>query len=326
MTEKGIVCRHCGRPIAVPGSRCPWPGCGKTIMVICAACKEYTSDEGAFCEQCGEPLVAATFESPVGLGPAQSLVTDLAADKKRARLVASGVMAEHTNGFFYDGGQQRPALVDLFGAPLTPRRKAEALLFGAVAYLVQYGYATLELEGGMTPDFQWLEAKPWDGQTRSLEGQLAHRAKLETACIEALQQAVAEAVGFRLEVQMIDDEGLVVDRTTADLAALPLLKARLQAQKARSLSSWLAGTSGIPSTKVRARFDSSTAEGVIGMAWQTPLPPHEESSACQETYQMLLDFVHADPKRAKSLVMEIERVLHWFERCEEMPSLVTHEL
>ena len=41
---------------------------------------------------------------------------------------------------------------------------------------------------------------------------------------------------------------------------------------------------------------------------------------------MLLDFVNASRSRAESLVMEIERVLHWFERCEEMPSLVTHEL
>jgi hypothetical protein len=41
---------------------------------------------------------------------------------------------------------------------------------------------------------------------------------------------------------------------------------------------------------------------------------------------MLLDFADADPKRAQSLVVAIERVLHWFERCEEMPSLVTHEL
>jgi hypothetical protein len=295
-------------------------------MVICAACKEYTSDDGAFCEQCGEPLVAATFESPVGPGPAQTLVADLAADKKRARLVASGVMAEYATGFFYDGGQQRPALVELFGAPLTPRRKAEALLFGAVAYLVQHGYAALEPGVGMTPGFQWLELKSWDGQERSLEGQLAHRARLETACLEGLQHVVAKAVGFHLEVEMVDDEGDVVDRTTADPAALPLLKARLQAQKARSLSSWLVGTSGMRSTKVRARFDSSTAEGVIGMAWQTPLPQHEETVACQETYRMLLDFADADSGRAKSLVMAIERVLHWFERCEEMPSLVTHEL
>jgi hypothetical protein len=41
---------------------------------------------------------------------------------------------------------------------------------------------------------------------------------------------------------------------------------------------------------------------------------------------MLLDFVEADTKRAQSLLMEIERVLRWFERCEERPGLVTHEL
>jgi hypothetical protein len=295
-------------------------------MVICAACKEYTSDEGAFCEQCGEPLVAATFEPSVGLGPAQTLVADLAEDKKRAQLVASGVMAEYTSGFFYDGGELRPALVDFFGAPLTPRRKAEALLFGAIAYLMQHGYTVLERGTGMTPAFQWLEVKPWDGQKRSLEGQLAQRAGQGAACIEAMQQTVAEAVGFRLEVKVMDDEGDVVDRTTADLAALPLLSARLEAQQARSLSSWLLSTSNTRSTEIRAQFDNSTAEGVVGMAWQTPLPPHEETTACQETYQMLLNFVNTDPMRAESLIIEIERVLHWFERCEEMPGLVTHEL
>jgi hypothetical protein len=295
-------------------------------MVICAACKEYTNDEGAFCEQCGEPLVAATFESSVGLGPTQSLVTDLAEDKKRARLVASGVMAEYTTGFFYDGGELRPALVDLFGAPLTPRRKAEALLFGAVAHLVQHGYAALERGTGVARGFHWLEVKPWDGQKRSLEGQMAQRAGPGAACIETMQQAVAEAVGFRLEVKVTDDEGDVVDRTTADLAALPLLTARLEAQQARSLSNWLLSTGNTRSTEIRAQFDNSTAAGVVAMAWQTPLPPHEETSACQETYRMLLDFVGADPGRAGYLVMEIERVLHWFERCEEMPSLVTHVL
>jgi hypothetical protein len=235
-------------------------------------------------------------------------------------------MAEYTTSFFYDGGEQRSALVDLFGVPLTPRRKAEALLCGAVAYLVQHGYAALERWTGMAPGFQWLEVKPWDGQKRSLEGQMAQRAGQGVACIEALQQVVAEAVGFRLEVRMVDDEGDVVDRSTADLAALPLLRARLQAQRARGLSNWLMGTGGIRSTEVRAQFDSSTAEGVVGMAWQTPLPPHEKTAACQETYQMLLDFVEADTKRAQSLLMEIERVLRWFERCEEMPGLVTHEL
>jgi hypothetical protein len=178
----------------------------------------------------------------------------------------------------------------------------------------------------MPPDFQWLETKPWDGQKRSLEGQMARQAGRGVACIEALQQTVTEAVGFRLHVEVVDDEGDVVDRTTADLAALPLLKARLQAQKARDLRSWLVSASSTRSTEVRARFDSSTAEGVIGMAWQTPLPPHEETAACQQAYEMLLNFVDADRRRAESLIIEIERVLHWFERCEEMPSLVTHEL
>jgi hypothetical protein len=295
-------------------------------MVICATCKEYTNDEGTFCEQCGEPLVAATVKSLVGLGPTQSLVTDLASDKKRALLVASGVMATYTTRFFYDGGELRPALVSLFGAPLTRRRKAEALLFGAVAYLVQHGYAALERGTGMATGLQWRAARPWDGQQRSLEGQVVQRAGQGAACIEAMRQAVAEAVGFRLEVRIVDGEGDVVDRTTEDLAALPALTARLEAQKARGLSGWLRSISNVRSTEIRAQFDRSTAGGVIGTAWQTPLPPHEETAACDETYGMLLDFVDADPGRADSLLRESVQVLTWFERCEMMPSLVTHAL
>lgn len=59
----------------------------------------------------------------------------------------------------YESGQLRSALVNLFGAPLTPERETEALLFGAVAHLFQQGYATLQRGRGRTPGFLWLEGK-----------------------------------------------------------------------------------------------------------------------------------------------------------------------
>lgn len=327
MIEERMVCRHCGRPIAVPASTCPWPGCGKTIMVICAACKQYTDVEGAFCQQCGEPLVVATFEPAPGSDRPQPILAELAADQAKAQLVASGVIATYATGFFFEGGQQRSALVNLFGAPLTPERKAEALIFGAVAYLVQQGYATLQRGTGRTPGLLWLEGKPWDGQERSLEGQLALRARLQKRFLEVSQQVVAELVGFRLEIRVTDEEGYIVERNEADLKALPRIVARLQAERNySSLGDWLLSDSRTRSTQIRAQLDSSTAASVIERAWQTPLPPHEEAAACRETYQMLLDFVQGDPRRAEALALAIERVLHWFQRCEQHPEMVTYEL
>lgn len=328
MMDEKMVCRHCGRPIAVPAARCPWPGCGKTIMVVCAACKQYTDDQGSFCQQCGEPLVAATFDPTPGPGLPQSVVVELAADQEKARLVASGVIATHTTGFFFEGNQPRPLLVDLFGAPLTAERKAEALLFGAIAYLVQQGYATLSWGTGPTAgSLLFVGNKPWDGQERSLEGQLALRARAEMTCLEALQQVVAEAVGLRIEICQVDEDGYVWDRTEADLAVLPLLKARLGAIRSRSgLASWLHSDSQMHSTQIRARFDTAPATGMAERAWQTVLPPHEEAAACRETYDMLQDFVQEDRKRSEALALAVERVVRWFVRCEQYPEMVTHEL
>jgi hypothetical protein len=328
MAEK-MICRHCGRPIAVPAARCPWPGCGKTIMVVCAACKQYTDDEGSFCQQCGEPLVAATFDPTSGPELAQSLVAELAADQEKARLVASGVIAAYTTGFFYEGEWQRPALIKLFGSPLSPQREVEALLFAAVAYLVQQGYVALSwVGGGPTAEALCLAGqKPWDGQERSLEGLLALRARSGMTCLEALQQVVAEAVGLRIEICQVDEDGYVWDRTEADLAVLPVLKARLEVKRSRgSLANWVLSDSYRYTTQIRARFDSAPLTGLLERAWQTVLPPHQEAAACRETYQMLLDFARGDPKRAEALALAVERVMRWFVRCEQHPELVTHDL
>lgn len=328
MAEK-MVCRHCGRPIAVPAARCPWPGCGKGIMVVCAACKQYTGNEGAFCQQCGERLVAATFDPTPGPGLPQSLVAELAADRAKARLVASGVIAAYTTGFFYEGGWQRPALIKLFGSPLTPQREVEALLFGAVVYLVQQGYIALSWEtGGPTPGALFLAGqKPWDGQGRSLEGLLALRARSRMACLEALQQVVAEAVGLRIEICQVDEDGYVWDRTEADLAVLPVLKDRLEVKRSRgSLANWVLSDSDRHTTQIRARFDSAPLTGVMERARQTVLPPHQEAAACEKTHQMLVDFAQGDPKRAEALALAVERAVRWFVRCEQYPEMVTHEL
>jgi hypothetical protein len=295
-------------------------------MVICAACKQYTDDEGAFCQQCGEPLVAATFDPRSGPGRPESLVADLAADQKKAQLLASGVIGAHTTGFFFEGGQQRSVLVELFGAPLTHERKAEVLLFGATAYLAQHRYVKLEWASDRTQELALLEAEPWDGQDRSLEGNLALQARRKTTYLEALQQVVAEAVGFRLEIRQVDEDGYVLDRTEADLVTLPLLKARLHSQQdRRGLGKWLRSSS-TPSTEIRARLACSPATGVIEMALQTVLPPHEQAVACRETYQMLQEFIHDDPERTKALNLAVERVIRWFVRCEQHPERVTHEL
>jgi hypothetical protein len=327
MAEK-MICRHCGRPIAVPAARCPWPGCGKTIMVVCTACKQYTDDEGTFCQQCGEPLVAATFDPTPGPGLPQPLVAELAADQDKAWLVASGVIATYTTRFFFEGNQPRTLLVDLFGVPVTPEREVETLLFAAIAYVVQQGYVILSWEGGPTAELLLLEGdQPWDGQEHSFEGQLALRARAQMTYLEALQQVVAAAVGLRIEICQVDEDGHIWDRTEADLAVLPLLKARLEVKRSHGrLASWLQRDSGSRSTQIRGRFGCATVTGVMDRAWQTVLPPHEEAAACRETYQMLLDFAEADPKRAETLALLTERVVRWFVRCEQHPEKVTDEL
>ncbi|MGC9335838.1 MAG: zinc ribbon domain-containing protein [Anaerolineae bacterium] len=326
MAYDGLVCQHCGRPIAVPGLKCPWPGCGKTIMVICAACKQYTDVDGAFCQQCGEPLVAANaiaLRSP--LRP-QAIIANLAADQQRAQLVASGVIAQYPNNFFADGTQSYPVLVDLFGIPATPQQQAEVLLFSAVAYLVTHGYGTLQRGAGLMGGFLWQEALAWEGQIQGLEGQLALGSRMEATLLEALQRAVAEAVGFRLEVRVVDEEGYTLDRTEADMVALSLVLHRIKEEGRRSLDNLFLANTQATSTRVRAWMACPTATGVVEMARQTVLPCHEEEAACQETHQMLADFVKHDAERAVAIVADIGRVLRWFERCQQDPGSVTRDL
>lgn len=116
--------------------------------------------------------MAVTSKELRAVAEAQAEVAQLVADQERARLVASGVIAEYTAGFFFNGVQQRTVLVDLFGSPLTPRRKAAAILFAAIAYLVQEGYCALRPGTAIARELEWVEVRGWDGQVRCLEGKL----------------------------------------------------------------------------------------------------------------------------------------------------------
>ena len=295
-------------------------------MVICASCKQYTDDQKATCQQCGQSLVAATFDglrSPLRAG---TLVANLAADQQRAKPVASGTIAQYPSSFFAEDAQSYPLLADLFGIPATREQQAEIVLFAAVAYLVENGHVTLQRGTALMSGFLCEAALPWEGQLQSLEGQLALGSRADTTLLEALQQAVAEAVGFCLEVRVVDEDGYTVEQTKADLATLPLVLRRIQEERRRSLDNWFLASTETRSTRVQAWMAYPTATGVIEMARQTVLPAHDEAEVCRETYQMLARFTHRDQERAEVIVGEIQRVLRWFDRCEEHPSQLADAL
>jgi hypothetical protein len=53
------------------------------------------------------------------------------------------------------------------------------------------------------------------------------------------------------------------------------------------------------------------------------MPEYERSAACREIYQMLLDFIQADPKRGDSVADDICRAFDWFRRFRDNPELVS---
>jgi len=280
-----LTCRHCGRPIAVPASRCPW--CGRKIMVVCAACKQYTDNTLPACQHCGAPLRPAPREEIkrfIGVPPE---VADLLADRERAHLIASGVVAQYLPEFFFEKGTRRTVLVDLFGRLEDRRQEAAALLFAAVAYLVEHGYCRLEplAEG---EEMGWEEVRRWDGQVRSLEGQLARHAGMGLTIAEALDRVVREEMGFAFEVV-----------------------------KSRGVG--LPGTSR--GASVRNTSDRSALLAVVEMGRRAVLPEHDRNPACAETYRVILSFVQAAPRQARSLAQTILDVLEWFRQFEQNPSL-----
>lgn len=269
--EGGLVCRYCGRPIAVPASRCPW--CGQTIMVICAQCKQYTDDQGTVCEHCGAPLEPARLESlRAGVG-VDSQTAQLIADRRRARLVASSLVALHLPDFFYADARRQTVLVDLFGSSLDPHREAAALLFASIAYLIQNGYCALQ-PAADGKSLLWAEVRPWDGQTLSLEGALARQAGLGQTFTQSLRQAIAEEAGITPE------QGQPADRRRRPAAA---------------------------------PFARPVAEAVVEVARRTLLPEHQEKEACREIYHLLVQFVQRDPTLARRIAEEVLETLTWLQ-------------
>ena len=255
-------------------------------MVVCAACKQYTDDNLPTCQHCGAPLRPAAREEIkryVGVPPE---VADLLADRERARLIASGVVAQYLPEFFFVKGDRRTVLVELFGKREGRRQEAAALLFAAVAYLVEHGYCRLEPLG--EEEMAWEEVRRWDGQVRSLEGQLARHAGLGLTVAEALDRVVREEMGFAFEVV-----------------------------KSRGVG--LPGASRAPA--VRNTSDRSALLSIVEVGRRTVLPEHERDSACAETYRTILSFVQAAPERARTLARTILEVLEWFRQFEQNPSL-----
>ena len=268
--EGGLVCRYCGRPIAVPASRCPW--CGQTIMVICAHCKQYTDDQGTVCEHCGAPLEPDRLDAlRIGVG-VDDRTAQLIMDRRRAQLVASGVVVLHLPEFFYADARRRTVLVDLFGSSLDPHREAAALLFASIAYLIQRGYCALQFAAD-GESLLWAEVRPWDGQTLSLEGALARQAGLGQTLSLSLRQAIAEEAGVMPE----------------------------QTEPAGRRRRPRAAPSGRP-----------VAEAVVEVARRTVLPDHQDQEACRETYQLLAQFVRRDPALARRIAEEVLEALAWF--------------
>ena len=282
-----LACRHCGRQIAIPASFCPW--CGERIMVICATCKQYSPDHLPQCLHCHEPLEADDMQEVraiVGLHPD---VARLAADQARAQLVASGTVGRYTSGFFYDNGERRTALAELFGSPPDPIQTASGLLFAAVAYLVAYGYCDLrgsEYNDDDTPE--WLETKKWDGQISCLEGTLATHSGFGLSIQDVLTKTVEDEMGFGFE-----------------LTKPPRIR-----------------TPGMPEVPpVRNISNRHAIASILETARRTDLPDHEESVASATTYRAILSFVQDSPSRAKFLAERIIEVLAWFQLFEQDPVL-----
>lgn len=289
MAEGSLSCRHCGRRIAVPASKCPW--CGQPIMVICSACKQYTDDREPVCGHCGASLVPDQLESVLSTFRLDPTVAGIVADRQRARLVASGVIALYWHGFFFESDRQRSVLIELFGSPPDPYRQTQALLFAAIAYLVNRGYCALG-EPGEDEQMEWRESRRWDGQVRSIEAALARQAEMEQRMTcqtirQAVDQLVAEAMGFRFE------------------------RAKPQPRL----------TPGMPDSRVIDLSARSVSVALIEIARQTELPAHDEAEACRETYALLLDFIQADSERARRVAAQVSEVVDWYRRYEKDPTL-----
>lgn len=284
--QKGFICRHCGKPVAVPASRCPW--CDMDIMVICANCKEYADNSRSTCEHCGAPLQEHDRKELTKMVGVEPVVAELATDRQRALFIASGIVARSLPHYFFDDGRRRTVLVQLFGSPPTPRRTAAAMLFSAVAYLVSQGYCRLMFTRS-DADLRWEELQPWKGQQRSLEGMLAARAMFDETIDEALHRAVRKAMGFDYE------------QVKPPLVRIP----------------------GAPKRPlVQDRSERTALRAIIETSEQVALPDHDQDQANAEIYRLLRSFVAVNPQRARDLADRIELVLDWFEEFHRNPAIV----
>lgn len=282
----GFSCRHCGRTVAVLGSRCPW--CHKRIAVICANCKAYTGDESIHCEHCHAPLQADNMKDVVR-SVRHPVVARIAEDQDRAKLVASGIVFAHLDQFFYDDGcGRRTVLAALLGSERRRISDAVALFFAAYVYLFQEGYSSLEaIEGEDGLRVVRLDMlRSWDGQ-RSLEEAVAERAARAISTREATDGAIREMMGFR--VRNVPTGG------------------------ARSLLRSSYGPLDLSDRSVFSAIDQKVR--------LTVLPEHDINVACRTTHQLLADFVAAEPELARTLVEETLSVLQWFESYEGDPSM-----
>ena len=295
MAEKPkFTCRHCGRPIVVPGAYCPW--CDERIMIICANCKQYADDSKEICEHCREPLREHDRSEFTKFLRVDEGVAGLAADRERAKLVPSAVIVRSVPEFFFDDGRRRTVFVDLFGSPHTPRRAAAAVLFSALAYVIENGYC--EMLPVDEERIGWVELKPWNGQRRCLEAMLVAQAE-ERAIVtqidydftlnNALDEVIREAMGFRYEVP------------SKPLVRLP----------------------GAPQTPQVVDASAKTAvNGILETSRQVVLPDHDLKQANAEVYQSVLGFVRKSPQDVRLLIETIKKVFEWFFEYEEDPSIV----
>jgi hypothetical protein len=269
----GLTCRHCGRPVAVPASKCPW--CGEVIMVICANCKAYTDDQKPHCEQCGAVLQPDRKEH-LSLRAHYPELASLVEDQVSAQLVASAVVVKHHTDFFYASEGHQTVLSKLFGSGREPRAVTSGVLFSAYAYLSRAGYCAVRVRGGKEGEEATAVARlrPWDGQ-QSLEGALVEQMGRAFTTRETTEKALRDLMHFRF---MSVHEGSF-----------------LHAPKARNA----------PERSVLAAVDQ--------LARVTTLPEVGPVEACRTTYRLLSAFVDEDPKRAKILASEIVFILRDFE-------------
>lgn len=269
----GFSCRHCGRPIAVPASKCPW--CNETIMVICANCKAYTDDQESHCAQCGNPLQADTRERLV-LQARNPELARLVQDQEQSQLVASAVVIAHIDDFFYRSEGHQTVLAKLFGSASEPRVVSAALVFAAYAYLAQKGYCAVRVKGGGGGEAVTSVARlrVWDGQ-QSIEGALAERSGRAFTTREVTEKVLRDLMEFR-----------VMQVSVGTMLRAP---------------------------KTRDAPERSAFAAVDKMVRVTALPAHDPVDACRTTYRLLATFVDQEPERARLLASETVFILRDFE-------------